>query len=109
MGLFQTKPITQNEINYIRHLRIKCDASNMNQYQLLNIFRSEYNIIIEKWNNGTIRGHDFTPCTTIISYINNDVMRMDYNTIVTKYNNGELSSKELTQFSLKLKLWLKVA
>lgn len=96
---------TQN-VDYINHfneIKLKCEKYKNDQKELLNIFRSEFNIVINNWNSGTLCKYDFDTVTHIIGYIKDKHLFILYNSFLEKWNDGNLKTRDLNVITTYLK------
>jgi hypothetical protein len=93
MGLTHSNP-TVLDIEHNNMVITQCEQNKSNRAFMLNLLKTEWTSLIEKWNQGILSGYHFKSTSCVIGTINNQNLNQVYRNLITKWNKGESTSSD---------------
>ena len=79
--------------------REKCKLNRTDNKILFGIFKKEFNVLCNKWNDGILKGSDFRRCTIVTTYIKDDNFLLVFNDFIDKWNKGDVQGRDFNLIS----------
>lgn len=98
MGLGPSKA-SPSDIEHYHLIITQCEQNKNNKRFLVNLLRTEWTNVINKYNAGKLCGFHLNNTTCIISTINDINLNPIYRQLITNWNKGEYTTKDYNNVS----------
>jgi len=102
-SIFSSVDPTVEEQNYYNEVSRVCNKNKNDDKFLIGLFKKEWNMLCTKRNEGSLNfAHQFTPCTTIISFIKDPNLFVTYQQFIDKWNKKSLRASDFDIITIYL-------
>lgn len=82
---------------------------NKDEFELIDLFKIEWYALLDKWNNGTIKGKDFQKTSIILRFLKTKNkedkykdLRNVYDDMIDQWNSGNIRVSDLNKVTRRL-------